>query len=249
MLNGNEIEHPSHYTSGDVECIDGIRAALGDEGFKSYCAGNAIKYLWRYRHKGGLIDVRKAGEYLGWLAEDLELDERAEAEIAQEATATITEELHAKHREEAADFVEELGGIEEVKGMYAILRDLLIMEGDIVLRVLGDDFPDDRSVRSAVVMSEIGKRLMPPNTKWPRFEDGKPVEFGDEYLRFDGRGGNSGECATEITICGGGLGYKINGDYQGNQPIMRPVPKSADDKRTERQSIPLSARVFGRGAE
>lgn len=79
------VSHPAHYTSGDVECIDGIRAALGDEGFESYCAGNVIKYVWRYRHKGGLADVRKAIEYLCWLAEDLEHDERAEAEREFEA--------------------------------------------------------------------------------------------------------------------------------------------------------------------
>lgn len=89
--NGNEIGHPSHYTSGDVECIDGIRAALGDEGFEAYCAGNAIKYVWRYRHKGGLTDIRKAVEYLGWLAEDLEHDERAEAERAQEMASAADE--------------------------------------------------------------------------------------------------------------------------------------------------------------
>ena len=69
-------------------CIrDSIRAALGSEGFKAHCAGCVIKYVWRYRHKGGLDDVRKAYDYLGWLLEELELDERAEAEMAQEEAA------------------------------------------------------------------------------------------------------------------------------------------------------------------
>lgn len=86
MPNGNEIEHPSHYTSGDVECIEGIRAALGNEGFEAYCAGNVIKYVWRYRHKGGLADVRKAAKYLGWLAEGVELDECAEVQSAKDGT-------------------------------------------------------------------------------------------------------------------------------------------------------------------
>lgn len=92
MENGNDIEHPSHYTHGDVECIDGIRAALGNEGFKAHCAGCVIKYVWRYQHKGGLKDILKAAEYLGWLAEELELDERAENEIAQEAGGASTAE-------------------------------------------------------------------------------------------------------------------------------------------------------------
>ncbi|MBX9035062.1 DUF3310 domain-containing protein [Gordonibacter massiliensis (ex Traore et al. 2017)] len=72
MPDGNEIEHPSHYTSGGVECIDGIRAALGEEGFEAYCAGNVVKYVWRYRHKGGLADVLKARRYLDWLADSMD---------------------------------------------------------------------------------------------------------------------------------------------------------------------------------
>lgn len=61
------VEHPHHYTSGGVECIDGIRAALGDEGFCDYCRGNCIKYLWRYKMKGGIEDLEKAMVYLQWL--------------------------------------------------------------------------------------------------------------------------------------------------------------------------------------
>lgn len=62
----DRINHPSHYTQGGVECIEGIKAALGD-GFVDYCQGNAIKYLWRWRHKGGVEDLRKAQVYLGWM--------------------------------------------------------------------------------------------------------------------------------------------------------------------------------------
>ena len=41
------VNNPPHYNQGDVECIDAIESALGPEGFKAYCRGNAIKYLWR----------------------------------------------------------------------------------------------------------------------------------------------------------------------------------------------------------
>lgn len=60
------VNHPSHYTQGAVECIDALHAALGDEGFKAYCRGAAIKYLWRTGLKGdqGLQDLRKAQWYL-----------------------------------------------------------------------------------------------------------------------------------------------------------------------------------------
>ena len=58
------VNHPPHYRQGDIECIDAIRASLGEEGFLSYCQGNACKYLWRWRHKGGLQDLYKCEWYI-----------------------------------------------------------------------------------------------------------------------------------------------------------------------------------------
>ena len=66
------VNHPNHYTQGGVECIDAIRAALGPDGFQASCAANVIKYVWRYRNKNGLEDLRKAQVYLGWLIESIE---------------------------------------------------------------------------------------------------------------------------------------------------------------------------------
>ena len=55
---------PSHYTNGDIECIDAIQAALGEAGFRAWCRGNAIKYLWRAGLKGDCgEDLRKATFY------------------------------------------------------------------------------------------------------------------------------------------------------------------------------------------
>lgn len=59
----DNVNHPAHYTQGGVECIDAIKAAVGD-GFAGYCAGNVIKYVWRYRVKGGVEDLKKARWYL-----------------------------------------------------------------------------------------------------------------------------------------------------------------------------------------
>lgn len=68
----DSVEHPSHYNAGSVETIDGIRAALGDA-FLDYCRGNVIKYVWRCRHKGKLLeDLRKAAKYLEWAIEAAE---------------------------------------------------------------------------------------------------------------------------------------------------------------------------------
>ena len=61
------VQHPSHYTQGSIECIDAIRASMTADGFCDYCKGNIIKYIWRWRDKGGAEDLRKASVYLNWL--------------------------------------------------------------------------------------------------------------------------------------------------------------------------------------
>lgn len=68
------VNHPPHYTKGGIECIAALRAALGDAGFVSYCNGAAIKYLWRWRYKGGAEDLRKANWYINAMLETLEQD-------------------------------------------------------------------------------------------------------------------------------------------------------------------------------
>ena len=57
------VNHPDHYTIGNIECLDAIKAALGDN-YKYYVQGNVLKYIWRFNHKNGLEDLKKARFYL-----------------------------------------------------------------------------------------------------------------------------------------------------------------------------------------
>ena len=58
------VNQPSHYNYGAIECIDAIKAMLGDEGFRSYCKGNALKYTWRAGLKfNAEEDLKKASWY------------------------------------------------------------------------------------------------------------------------------------------------------------------------------------------
>ena len=66
------VNKPSHYNSGSIECIDGIRAMLTDEEFIGYLRGNSLKYRWRYPHKNGVEDLKKAEWYENKLLEVLE---------------------------------------------------------------------------------------------------------------------------------------------------------------------------------
>ncbi len=71
MIDTDEILHPLHYTRGDIESIDAIRAALGEPGFTDYCRGSVIKYLFRAEHKGDLGgDLKKAAFFARMAAGD-----------------------------------------------------------------------------------------------------------------------------------------------------------------------------------
>lgn len=68
------VNHPSHYTSGGVECIDAITAALSkyDDPVDSWLVGQVIKYLWRAPLKGKYDeDIHKAQFYLNRLVEKI----------------------------------------------------------------------------------------------------------------------------------------------------------------------------------
>lgn len=62
----DNVNHPNHYCFGKIEVIDYIRDKLTAEEFQGYCIGNVMKYISRWRHKGGVEDLQKAGVYLGW---------------------------------------------------------------------------------------------------------------------------------------------------------------------------------------
>ena len=71
-MNKDNVNHPSHYTQGDIECIDAIKAAtVGKTGIEAACVANVIKYLWRYEAKNGVEDVRKAKWYIDRLIKEL----------------------------------------------------------------------------------------------------------------------------------------------------------------------------------
>lgn len=62
----DNVHHPKHYEIvPGVEAIDVIRAVTGDS-FVGYCRGNALKYLIRADHKGGVEDLKKAMVYIDW---------------------------------------------------------------------------------------------------------------------------------------------------------------------------------------
>ena len=70
--NDRNVNHPNHYCQGGIECIKAIEASMPPEGFQDYCKGNVLKYIWRWRDKAGVEDLKKARVYLNWLIESAE---------------------------------------------------------------------------------------------------------------------------------------------------------------------------------
>lgn len=61
----DNVNHPSHYTQGAIECIDAIaEATKGLFGIEAVCTANIIKYVWRWKFKNGVEDLEKAEWYL-----------------------------------------------------------------------------------------------------------------------------------------------------------------------------------------
>lgn len=67
------VERPAHYTQGDVECIDAIKAQLSPDEYRGFLHGQVAKYNWRLGRKGSAYhDARKAHWYLTRLVIELE---------------------------------------------------------------------------------------------------------------------------------------------------------------------------------
>ena len=76
-MQSDPVNHPAHYKTGSIECIDVIEAlGLGHD----FCVGNAVKYLFRAGKKGSLLeDLKKARWYVNRAIESLE-KKQAEAD-------------------------------------------------------------------------------------------------------------------------------------------------------------------------
>jgi hypothetical protein len=72
-LIGDDVNHPTHYTDGSIECIEAIEAQLTAEEFRGYLKGNIAKYIWREKHKGGTKSLKKGQWYLDRLVQTDEI--------------------------------------------------------------------------------------------------------------------------------------------------------------------------------
>lgn len=59
--------NPDHYKSGtSLECIEAMELIFGSYGVYDFCKCNAWKYIWRWKNKNGIEDLKKAKWYVDY---------------------------------------------------------------------------------------------------------------------------------------------------------------------------------------
>lgn len=69
MSSGEMQVGGDHYVTKLVQPWDAMKAWMSHEEFAGFLRGNVIKYIARYKDKGGLDDLQKARHYLDKLIE------------------------------------------------------------------------------------------------------------------------------------------------------------------------------------
>lgn len=98
---------PNHYHDQDgsgIHCHNAQRAMLGPDGYKAYLAGMVIKYTWRYERKNGLQDLKKAGECLRMLENEIRSHGDPDGNSQVPADNSTFDEQHMAQGEEGDIF-------------------------------------------------------------------------------------------------------------------------------------------------
>ncbi len=76
-MSDDKAVDPDHYIGiNGLCCHEAQRAMMTDQEFAGYWVGNAVKYLWRWRKKNGIQDLKKAERCLRFLIEEIEKGSR-----------------------------------------------------------------------------------------------------------------------------------------------------------------------------
>lgn len=89
--------NPDHYkNSTSLECIEAMQIAFGREHVFHFCICNTWKYIWRWKNKNGVEDLKKAQWYVNRAKEiinDPETSPMLHSESLLEMTLYIEREL------------------------------------------------------------------------------------------------------------------------------------------------------------
>ena len=67
--------NPDHYKSStSLECIEAMEMVFSKNAVIDFCVCNAWKYIWRWKHKNGQEDLKKADWYIAKAKELISTD-------------------------------------------------------------------------------------------------------------------------------------------------------------------------------
>jgi hypothetical protein len=136
---GND-NNSAHYKKGNIECIDYIT----DKGM-NYVEGNIIKYITRYRDKGGLQDLFKVRWYITRLINDYTLELgllEPKVGVSPEVSlwkrkspgatgeATINDEYYQLSKEDEDEYIKSLNQLHIEPGVPFESNDWVLPEDD-----------------------------------------------------------------------------------------------------------------------
>lgn len=197
------ITAPEHY-EGTIECIDAIRAALGDAAFIDHCRANALKYVWRAGRKGpALEDLQKARVYL-LFAENAILEDDTKAHLdAEVETVADCDDCHA-----------------QAEALIASLNDRLAAQRASSAEIIANMQAKIDRQRSQLRSRSALQSLIPDIQTWQRntFPDATTTDYLDkleeEIVEFEASIGSSdghpGEELADMAICLIGLAGVLN---------------------------------------
>lgn len=91
------VNRPLHYAeSCSIECIDAMECMFGTDKLISFCFMNAFKYIWRFKNKNGLEDLKKARWYLDKSYELAHSEWATDSEVRSEDYLALMEENYLK---------------------------------------------------------------------------------------------------------------------------------------------------------
>lgn len=72
------VHHPDHYQSSSGLEVKEVMKAFTENlvGYEAVYTSNVIKYICRWKKKDGLKDLKKAREYINFLIEEVENEEK-----------------------------------------------------------------------------------------------------------------------------------------------------------------------------
>lgn len=69
------VTKPSHYAGHTgIDCKTAVESMLGTEGYVSHMQACVFEYIWRWRYKNGIEDIKKARECIDNMIRAIEGD-------------------------------------------------------------------------------------------------------------------------------------------------------------------------------